>query len=99
MLCIAGATYAFPYIFFSVSFSLQCFPRKVRQDKARAVRLRVIIPAQLVFVLTRPRPQRFAEVALAILGSDQETDLARGVGGDGGPGVFDDGEDFAHALL
>ena len=73
--------------------------RKVGQDEARAVHLLVVVPAQLVLFLAGPGAERLAQVAVRVLGGDEEADLARGIGGDGGVGVFDHWEDLAHQLL
>ena len=54
----------------------------------------VVVPTQLLLFLDAPFPDRFLDVAFGIFAADHEADLAGGVGGDGGVGVFDDGEDF-----
>lgn len=61
--------------------------------------IRVIVSAQLLLLLTGPRAQGLLDVACSILAADHETDLAGGVGWDGGVGVFGDGEDFLAGLL
>lgn len=59
----------------------------------------VIVSAQLILVLARPGADGFADVAVCGLAGDEEADLAGRIGGDGGVGVFDDGENLAHQLL
>ena len=59
----------------------------------------VVVPAELVLFLAGPGAERLADVAGRVLGGDQEADLAGRIGGDGGVGVFDDGEDLTHELL
>ncbi len=56
--------------------------------------LLIIIPTQLLLLLRAPLPQRRLDVPVFVFAADHEADLARGVGGDGGVGVFDGGEDF-----
>ena len=73
-------------------------PRERRQHEARAVNLLVVIPAQLLFFLGAPAPQRLLDVAFRVLAADHEADLAGGVGGDGGVGVLDRWEDFEAGL-
>jgi hypothetical protein len=63
------------------------------------VNIRVIVSAQLLLLLARPRAQGLLDVACSILAADHETDLAGGVGWDGGVCVFGDGEDFLAGLL
>lgn len=60
--------------------------------------IRVIVPAQTLLLLTRPRPNRLAHIALGVLAAHHESNLARRVGGDGGVGVFGDGEDLLAGL-
>lgn len=56
--------------------------------------IRIIVPAQNLFFLARPRPHGPAHVAAGVLAADHEADLAGGIGGDGGVGVFGDGENL-----
>jgi hypothetical protein len=63
------------------------------------VNIRVIVSAQLLLFLARPGAKGLLDVACGILAADHETDLAGGVGWDGGVGVFGDGEDFLAGLL
>lgn len=58
-----------------------------------------VVLAQLVLFLCRPSADRGLEVAVGILGADHEADLARRVGGNGGVGVFNVGEDALAVLL
>jgi len=62
------------------------------------VDIRVIVPAQSLLLLARPATDRLAHVALGVLAAHHEADLARRVGGDGGVGVFGDGEDLLAGL-
>jgi hypothetical protein len=59
----------------------------------------VVVAAQTLLLLARPLAQGFLDVAGCILAADHESDLAGGVGGDGGVGVFSDGEDLLARLL
>ena len=56
--------------------------------------IRIIVTTQPLLLLTRPRTHGLADIAVRILAADHEPDLAGGVGGDGGVGVFGDGEDL-----
>lgn len=77
-----------------ISLSPQRFPCKIRQHKTRPVDLLVIIPTQLLLLLGAPFSQRRFHVAILVFAADHEADLARGVGRNGGVGVFDCREDF-----
>ena len=46
-----------------------------------------------------PAPHRRRDVSVLVFGADHEAYLARRVGGDGGVGVFDHGEDFSAGLF
>lgn len=59
----------------------------------------VVVLAQLDLLLRGPLAQRNADVGVGVLGADHEADLAGGVGGDGGVGVFGHGEDLTAILL
>lgn len=61
--------------------------------------VRVVVAAQLLLLLLRPRPDGLAHVAVLVLAAHHEADLARGVGRDGGVGVLGDGEDLLAVLL
>ena len=54
----------------------------------------IVVAAETLFLLAGPRAERLAHVAGGVLAADHEADLAGGVGGDGGVGVFGDGEDL-----
>jgi hypothetical protein len=58
------------------------------------VDLLVVVLAELVLLGLGPLADGLLEVAAGVKGADHETDLARGVGGDGGVGVLDVGEDL-----
>jgi len=77
-----------------ISLSPQRLPCKIRQHKTRPVNLLVIIPTQLLLLLGAPFSQRRFHVAILVFTADHEADLARGVGRNGGVGVFDCREDF-----
>ena len=72
---------------------------EVGQHKAGAVNVLVVVTAQLLFLLPSPGADGLTHVAAGVLAADHETDLARGVGGDGGVGVFRDREDLLAGLL
>jgi len=61
--------------------------------------LRIIVPAKLILLLPTPLPQGLTDIAISVLAADHEADLAGGVGGDGGIGVFDGWEDFFAVFL
>lgn len=61
--------------------------------------LLAVVPALLVLLFGCPAADGLLEVALRVLGTDHETDLARGVGGDSGVGVLDGREDSLAGLL
>lgn len=73
-------------------------PGKVRQDESSLVNLGAVVSAELVLLLLGPLPERLADVTLAVLAADEETNLAGGVGGDGGVGVTDGGENLLARL-
>ena len=61
--------------------------------------LLVVVLAQLVLLSLGPLADGLLEVAVGVKAADHEADLARGVGGDGGVGVLDVGEDLLAVLL
>ena len=61
--------------------------------------LLVVVLAKLVLLGLRPLADGLLEVAVGVKAADHEADLARGVGGDGGVGVLDVGEDLLAVLL
>jgi hypothetical protein len=63
------------------------------------VNLLAVVLALLVLLLGCPAAQGLLEVGVAVLGADHEADLSGGVGGDGGVGVLDGGEDSLAGLL
>lgn len=71
---------------------------KVGQDEAGTVNIRVVVAAKTLLLLTGPGADGLADVAGGVLAADHEADLAGGVGGDGGVGVFGDGEDLLAGL-
>lgn len=54
----------------------------------------IIISTQFLLFLDTPFPDRFLDIAFRVFAADHEADLAGRVRGDGGVGVFDNGEDF-----
>ena len=69
------------------------------QDEAGLVDIRVVVAELRVFLLGGEATERGLHVAGGVLGADHEADLAGGVGGDGGVGVLDGGEDLLAVLL
>lgn len=59
----------------------------------------VVVLAKLVLVGLGPLADGLLEVAVGVKAANHEADLARGVGGDGGVGVLDIGEDLLAVLL
>lgn len=59
----------------------------------------VVVAAELLLLLAGPAANGLLDVTGGILAADHEADLAGGVGGDGGVGVFGDGEDLLAGLL
>ena len=59
----------------------------------------IIVPTQLILLVGIPAAHGRRDVPVFILAADHEADLARRVGGDGGVGVFDRGEDFFAGFL
>ena len=72
---------------------------KVGQDEAGLVNLGVVVAALGVLLGSGPGADGHLDVAVGVLGADHEANLAGGVGGDGGVGVLDDGEDLLAVLL
>lgn len=54
----------------------------------------VIILADLVFLLKGPASEWLADIAICVFAADHESDLAGGVGWDGGICVFNGRENF-----
>ena len=59
----------------------------------------IVVPTQLILLVGIPAAHGRRDVAVLILAADHEADLARGIGWDGGIGVFDRGEDFFAGFL
>ena len=59
----------------------------------------VVVAAELLLLLTGPAANGLLDVTSGILAADHEADLAGGVGGDGGVGVFGHGENLLAGLL
>lgn len=53
-----------------------------------------VVLAQLLFFLLRPAAQRFLHIPILILTTNHEPDLAAGVSGNGGIGIFDGRKDL-----
>ena len=77
---------------------VQSLAGKVGQHEAGAVDVLVVVAAETLLLLARPGARGLAHVAVGVLAADHEADLAGGVGGDGGVGVFGDGEDLLAGL-
>jgi hypothetical protein len=58
----------------------------------------VVVTAELLLLLAGPLAEWDLDVAVSVLGADEETDLTGWVGWDGGVRVFDDWEDLAARL-
>jgi hypothetical protein len=69
------------------------------QHKGSLVHLLAVVLEKLVLLLGGPAANGLLDIDAAVLGAHHETDLASGVGGDGGPAVLGDGEDFLALLL
>ena len=61
--------------------------------------LGVVVAALLLLLLGSPGPHGDPDVALRVLAADHETNLAGGVGGNGGVGVLGDREHLTTLLL
>lgn len=61
--------------------------------------IRVVVAELRVLLLGGEAADWVLHVAAGVLGADHEADLAGGVGGDGGVGVLDGGEDLLAVLL
>ena len=61
--------------------------------------LLVVVFAQLLLLLYRPRAQGLGEIPLRVTAANHEADLARWVGWNGSVGILDVGEDFSAVLL
>jgi hypothetical protein len=69
------------------------------QHERSLVHLLAVVLEKLVLLLGGPGADGLLHVDAAVFGAHHETDLAGGVGGDGGPSVLGDGEDFLALLL
>jgi len=78
---------------------LESLASKGGQNESRLVDLLAVVPAKLLLLFGRPAAKGLLEVAVGVLAADHETDLAGGVGGDGGVTVLDVGEDLLASLL
>lgn len=83
----------------SIALSTERLSRKVRQHKAGAVDILVVVAAQPLLLLARPGAHGLAHVAARVFAADHEADLAGRIGGNGGVGVLGDGEDLLAGLL
>lgn len=88
-----------PLPFSGAQCLLESLAGKVGENERRAVDLLVVILAQLLLFFGRPAANRLLEVGVGILGANHESDLARGIGGNGGVGVFHGREDFFAVFL
>jgi hypothetical protein len=78
---------------------LQSLSGKVGEDEGSLVDFRVVVLALLNLLLGSPLPQRLLDITASFLAADHETDLARGVGRDGGEAILSNGEDCSAVLL
>lgn len=78
---------------------MESLASKGGQNESRLVDLLAVVPAKLLLLFGRPAAKGLLEVAVGVLAADHETDLAGGVGGDGGVTVLDVGEDLLASLL
>lgn len=82
---------------------LQCLPQRLpregRQNKARFVNLRVVVPAQLILFLQTPASQGRLYIPILVLAADHESNLPARIRRDGSIRVFDGGEDFFAGFL
>ena len=83
----------------NINLVVQSLTGKVGQNEASPVDILVVIAAETLLLLGRPLADGLANVAGSVLAADHEANLAGGVGGDGGVGVFGDGEDLLAGLL
>jgi hypothetical protein len=63
------------------------------------VNVLVVVAAETLLLLTGPSADGLTDIAGGVLAADHEADLAGGVGGNCGVGVFGDGEDLLAGLL
>jgi len=63
------------------------------------VDLLVVVFAQFLFLLGSEGSKWLANVAIGIFAADHEADLSGWVGGDGGVGILDGGENLLAVLL
>ena len=82
-----------------ISHLVEGLASEARQNEAGTVDVGIVVAAQTVLLLAGPGANGLLEIGLGVLAADHEADLAGGVGGDGGVGVFGDGEDLAASLL
>lgn len=61
--------------------------------------LLVVIPTQFILLLSIPAPHRRCDVSILVFAADHEADLTGRIGGDGGVGVFESGEDLLAGFL
>ena len=59
----------------------------------------VVVPAEFLFLLDTPAPDRLLDVSIFILAAHHEADLPARIRRDGGVCVFDGGEDFFAGLF
>jgi hypothetical protein len=58
-----------------------------------------VVPAQLLFLLRRPEPQRLRHIPVRIFAANHEADLTRWISWNGGVGILGNGEDRLAVLL
>jgi hypothetical protein len=60
----------------------------LRKDKSSLVNIRVVVTAELILLFGGEATERLSDVGVSILGAEDVTDLARGVGGDAGVSIL-----------
>jgi hypothetical protein len=69
------------------------------KNEGSSVNLRVVVAAELGFLLRSPLAQRLLQSQFLVLGEHHETNLATGVSGDGSVGILNNGEESAAESL
>lgn len=59
----------------------------------------VVVPAQLLLFLYAPASERLGHVPIFVFAAHHKSNLAAGIGRNGGVGIFDSGEDFFAGFL
>lgn len=83
----------------NISLVVQGLTGKVGENEASPVDILVVVAAETLLLLASPLADGLTHIAFGVLAADHEANLTGGVGGDGGVGVFGDGEDLIAGLL